>query len=280
MLSAAAVKIVGVLGAASLIIGCLEIGGRFSATDAADRGGAARHGPPRWMPTSRPPVEWTRDERPITETAIEALLASGQLGEAQLRVQQDMRTTAWQPELVGALLAVSRATARLSPAEAGAWLRDLPACEERNSAIATLAEEWSATAPAAAMEWSASLATDQGRFEAMQRVFDRWTAHDATAAAQWLADHEACPAADLLICRFVSASQFVANTPELALQWAGLLSEPEARVQQVEAVIVAWSRRDAAAALNYVMESSLLTSAQKQLLERRLAAEWSPPATE
>jgi hypothetical protein len=169
--------------------------------------------------------------------------------------------------------------AQHSRADAADWLRNLPSSEGRNLALATLAADWATSAPDEAMNWAASLELNSGRVDAMQRVFNRWADKDIVASAQWLADHEASPQADTLIGNLVNDTSLVSVAPERALQWSALISDPTARSATVQHVIMAWATRDAAAALRYAQDTSLLSAVQRQqMLEMlRPSAALPPP---
>ena len=203
----------------------------------------------------------------VASAAVDALLRTGNAQLARDTIERwnanpDTRTKLDNASFEKAALAL----ANESRTAAADWLRDLPASESRNLALATLAAEWSETAPQAAMQWAAALEGDEGRTDAMQRVFNRWAATDMTAASQWLAENEAHPKADELIASLVSDSPLRETNPALALRWAELIADADARSRNVESIVLGWGNQDRDAAVRHVNESTTLKPEQRQRL--------------
>jgi hypothetical protein len=158
------------------------------------------------------------------------------------------------------------------PSVAAEWLRRLPLSEARNHALLQLVSRWAEQNPAAALSWAALLTPDDGRTGILMRGFQQWARSAPAAASQWLSENEAHPLADVLICQLALDPKLVGTHPDLALQWSALLEEPEARSQQVEAVILEWGRHDLAGASDYIRRSAAFDASEKRRLLDRLAA--------
>jgi hypothetical protein len=160
--------------------------------------------------------------------------------------------------------------AQHSPTEAAAWLRTLPPSSERNAALAAVAENWAASDPKAAMDWSSGLSAGDDRQNAMQKAFNEWEHTDMLAAAQWLGQQPADPVTDHMIANLVGDPRVTQADPPAALMLAESVSEPRLRGQSLDAVLRTWGREDPTAAEKYVMESTQLSSAQKEQILQRL----------
>jgi hypothetical protein len=160
--------------------------------------------------------------------------------------------------------------AQHSPAEAAAWLRTLPPSSERNAALAVVAENWATSDPKAAMDWSNGLSAGDDRQNALQKAFSQWERADMLAAAQWLGQQPADPVTDHMIANLVGDPRVTQADPPSALMLAESVSDPRLRGQSLDAVLRTWGRKDPAAAEKYVMESTQLSSAQKEQILQRL----------
>lgn len=202
---------------------------------------------------------------------LDALAASGQLSLARATVERWAADPA-QPAIgEAAFVSVAAALAQGDAAQAGAWLKNLPASAARDVALvefpAQLAQQQS---PRAALEWAeASLPADL-RSQALQRTFSDWVESAPADAGDWLGSHLArTPASadtDRLISTLVNLGPAVKASPATALQWAALVSEPAARSALEERIALRWARQDRDAAVGYIVNHPTLSPARKQAL--------------
>jgi hypothetical protein len=206
----------------------------------------------------------------LASTAVESLLKAGQNDVAKVAIEQWANGPAANKLDNSAFERMALRLAESSPQEAGAWLLSLPAGEARNYAVSTLAATWTEKDAAGAAAWAAQLDPPNGRLNALQRVLTRWADRDPVATVQWLGKNETDSAMDPLIANLLNESTLPLIHPEVAAQWAELITEPNLRAQTLENVIVAWACQDGSAALRQTNESTLFSPEQKRRLIEKL----------
>ena len=198
---------------------------------------------------------------------LEALVQHGQVASAK----SVLETWARDPQQL-ALEAAAFETAAMSlvksqPAETGAWLRSLPANEERNAAFATFAATWAKQDPRGALQWAETLAPGEGQQAALRRTVSDWIEEFPDQVSGWLGDYlthaPAGPTADVLIETVINNSPTLRTAPKAALQWTGLLSDPAKQVDYHEKIAVRWAEQDVAAALDFVAKSTVIPGDRK-----------------
>jgi len=156
------------------------------------------------------------------------------------------------------------------PANIGAWLRSLPASQDRNAAIASLAYNWGTRDPVAAMHWAQTLTPQQDQPNAVSRVFGEWVQSDPTQAIPWLKNYLArtpnSVARDAMIGSLVLFSPLAKNNPGAAAKLADSITNPEARFTYQQQIFQAWGRSDAPTAIQYVQHSPTISPDRKKLL--------------
>lgn len=202
---------------------------------------------------------------------LDALAASGQLPLARAAVERWTTDPAQPPIGEAAFVSVASALAQGDAAQAGAWLKNLPASPARDIALvefpAQLAQQLS---PRAALDWAeANLAADL-RSQALQRTFSDWVEAAPAEAGDWLGSHLTRNAAnadtDRLVSTLVNLGPAVKASPTTALQWTALVSDPAARSALEERVALRWARQDRDAAVNYISSHPTFPPARKQAL--------------
>jgi len=202
----------------------------------------------------------------IAGTAVEALLQKGDIALARSAVEQWAQVG--PPLGNNTFEAVALDIAGTSPTGAMAWLKSLPASNDRNYALTTLSAVWVKSDPKAAMEWAMQLGSADGREPVMERAFNQWAQDDEASARQWLNGHLSDPVAEKMVVSMVAESDLAYSNPQEAIVWADMISDPSARLENVEDVFLSWARRDLDAAANYIKDDPALTPAEKkQVLE-------------
>jgi hypothetical protein len=205
---------------------------------------------------------------------LQALIESGHAGLAQTAVE------AWandplQPKIGAAAYEfVAMALAKNSPQTAAAWLRSLPASDDRNSALVTFTSFWGQSDPAAAMHWAETLAPQEGQPEVISQIFSGWMRSNAAAAMNWLGHYTSrTPAfveSDLMIGSLVLFSPAAKNDPKVALKLSDKITNPQTREIYQEQVYQSWGRRDPAAAIDYLQQNPMIASEQKKILIQQI----------
>lgn len=202
---------------------------------------------------------------------LDALAASGQLALARSTVER-WAADPTQPAIgEAAFVAVAAALAHGDAAQAGAWLKTLPASATRDIALvefpAQLAQQQS---PRAALEWTEANLPSDLRSQALQRTFSDWVESAPADAGDWLGGHLArnptSADTDRLISTLVNLGPAVKANPATALRWTALVNDPAARSSLEERVALRWARQDRDAAVSYIVNHPTLSPARKQAL--------------
>jgi hypothetical protein len=212
----------------------------------------------------------------VARAGLQALVDSGNLDLARQAVET-WTYSPLKPDIgAAAYETVAMALGKDAPEEASAWLKALPVTPATSSAVTTFALEWSKRDPVSAMAWAETLPPNENQAPAISNIFGNWAAQNPTAAGEWLNDYFSrvtpSPDNDTQVEALIFRSSTLQNSPTLALQWAGLISDPTEREASEESVLKRWASSDRAAATDYVNKSPTLTADQKQALLQELQA--------
>jgi hypothetical protein len=204
------------------------------------------------------------DSRHVAAAAVEALLQKGNGVLARGAVEQWARIPDGPPLGNTTFEAVALDIARDSSLDAMNWLKSLPAGDDRNYALTTLAAVWVKSDPKAALDWAGQLPDTDGRLSVMERAFNQWAQDDSNAARQWLTGRLSDPAAEKMVVSMVAESDLAYSNPQEAIVWAGLIADPATRLDNIEDIFLSWVRRDPDAAATYIRDDPALTAAEKK----------------
>ena len=204
------------------------------------------------------------DPAHVTSIAVDALIQSGNGALARDAVAQWMQIPNGPSVGNVAIEAAALDLAATSLPDATTWLKSLPAGTDRNYAMTTLAAAWVKTDPKAAMDWTMQLSEADGRTAAMERAFNDWAQADDESARQWIKGHLDDPGAETMVTSMVAESGLSYSNPQEAIVWADLISDPNARLENVEDIFLSWVRRDPDAAANYIKNDPTLTADEKK----------------
>jgi len=232
----------------------------------------------RQMATNDPKglVEWVKnilqqggqfngmDPAHVTDAAVKALIQAGDATRARDAIAQWLQIPDGPDIGNAALETAALDLATTSSKDALDWLKTLPSGNDRNYALTTLAASWVKTDPKAAMDWTMRLAEADGRAAAMERAFNDWAQADDLAARQWIKGHLDDPAAETMVVSMVAESGLAWSNPQEAITWADLISDPSARLENVEDIFLSWVRRDPDAAAIYIKNDPALTDEEKK----------------
>jgi hypothetical protein len=201
---------------------------------------------------------------------LEALIKSGNIDLARAAVE------AWAADPgklnfgPAAYQIVAMAMDKNTPETTAAWLRSLPASEDRNNALTALASTWANSNPGAAMHWAETIPATEGQSAAISQVFSQWMQNDPVAAMNWLDDYiprtSGIVEDDTLIGSMILFSPTTKNDPGEAMKLADAIANPQTRLVYQQQVAQSWGRTDPGAAVEYVLNSTTIGQDQKQLL--------------
>jgi hypothetical protein len=209
---------------------------------------------------------------------LEALAANNGNG-AEL-ARKAVETWAHDPERppIGesAYLTTAVAMSQTAPQYAGDWLRSMPPSEERDTALVEFPAHWSRTQPRDALAWLEKNLPASLQMRALDRTFGEWVERNSAEASEWLASVLARtsgnPDTDRLVVLLITLGSETRSNPATALQWTGLISDPETRRTQEEKVVLRWGHQDRSAAIDYIRKSPTISPERKPALLETIAS--------
>jgi hypothetical protein len=114
---------------------------------------------------------------------------------------------------------------------------------------------WSPTDPQGMAEFALkNLSTDQQN-TALSRALAFWADSDPAAAATWINQKKPGAASDVGVAEIAMSPQ-LAQTPDLAANWAKIITDPNLRSRTLAAVLQTWARSNPTAVRHYLETSS------------------------
>jgi hypothetical protein len=205
---------------------------------------------------------------------VEALVENGKIDLARQAVETWAKDPAHLNIEAAAFETVASVLAKTQPREAGDWLRSMPISDERNAAMASFVSTWAEQDTRAALQWAEALPANEGQQDAINRTISDWIETRPSEIGDWLSDYlSRAPANDYtdgLIGRVINVSPTVRASPQTALQWLALISDPATRAATAEKVAVRWAAQDHAAAINFVQTSATIPADRKPALVQQI----------
>jgi hypothetical protein len=207
---------------------------------------------------------------------LQSLIAHGQIDLARSVLDGWAKDPAKLNLEAAAYESVAMELAKTAPQETGAWLRSLPATEERDASIATFTATWAEHDPRAALQWAETLPPGDMQQAAFRRTVSDWIERYPSEVSGWLGDYLArvppSTATDSLVETVINVSPTMRATPQLALQWTNLVSDPAKRAADEETVALRWGAQNSAAAADYVWKSRTIPPERKAALVQKIQA--------
>ena len=146
---------------------------------------------------------------------------------------------------------------QIAPAEAAQFLRSVHEAYQAPAAIEAYLRTRAQDNPVEAMTWQSSLSADDpiNQPNNAEVLMQEWSRTDSVAASTWLNDTQAGPQRDAAIVGFTST--MLDFEPEAAAAWSNTMTDPEARVQQLNRSIQHWARNQPVEALEWVKTAEL-----------------------
>jgi hypothetical protein len=205
---------------------------------------------------------------------VEALVENGKTDLARQAVEAWSKDPAHLNIEAAAFETVASALAKTEPREGGEWLRSMPISDERNAAMASFVSGWAEQDTRSALQWAETLPANEGQQEAINRTVSDWIETRPDEVGDWLSDYlSRAPAndhTDGLIERVINVSPTVRSSPQTALPWLALISDPVTRAATAEKVAVRWGAQDHTAAINFVQSSATIPADRKPALVQQI----------
>ena len=191
-------------------------------------------------------------------------IASGLTDEASRRRLID-RTASLPPEQRAELRqGVLGQWTMTNPDEAAAWIRTLPA-DEQKPLRATAAQRIMNLKPALGAELMLEGADENVRPQVYSNVAMQWAAQDMRAAGEWLTKQPQGPELDR--ARVTYAAAIEQRDPAAAMDWARSVQDETQRADSVGSIYQSWRTKDPAAANAALAAAGLSPDQMKQIRE-------------
>ena len=158
---------------------------------------------------------------------------------------------------------------QIAPAEAAQFLRRLNQAEQAPAAIEAYLRTRAQSNPLETMAWQAKLGADDPLNQRQNTaiIMQEWSRSDSVAASVWLNAAAAGPQRDAAIVGF--SDTMLDFEPEAAMAWSNTISDPAARVAELNRAIEHWARSQPLAARQWLnsaeLAPALRTSLAKQI---------------
>lgn len=137
-----------------------------------------------------------------------------------------------------------------SPTNIANLVSKMPPGDDQNAAAMRVAAAWATTDPHAASEWAMQFPDARHRSLACRYIAQNWSRNDPAAARAW---SMSLPAGEEQQEAFSGMTEALINDhPEKASEFAPLLTHPEYRYRRIKQVAESWSKRDPAAASQWL----------------------------
>lgn len=164
----------------------------------------------------------------------------------------------------------------MNPDEAVAWIRSLPA-EEQKPLRASAGQRVMNVKPALGAELMLEDAVEKDRPQLYDQIAGQWAQMDARAAGDWLTKQPQGPELDG--ARASYARVIAQRDPAAALDWARAVQNEQQRTESVTSIYQLWRMKDAPAAEAALTAAGLPTAQVKQIREAPSPqATGAPPA--
>jgi hypothetical protein len=140
----------------------------------------------------------------------------------------------------------------------------------RDDAFHAVADGWSASDPSALANYATSLPNGQNRTYAMDKATDNWSLQDPKAMADWLTTSPTGVDFDQAIATWISKTDSLNRSPEVAMQWVENISNPKLKYDTMTLVLNQWNQTNPVAAQNYAANVSWIDEQRRQELLKDL----------
>ena len=149
---------------------------------------------------------------------------------------------------------------------ASQWMQSLPVGQAKDFALNYISYQLTMSERQAALNMASEIGDTGIRTEAMVFAALSWCDHDRAAATQWMQSLPVGPNKDLVAKGIVRA--LAANDPQAAFDIAAGIGNSDLRTTTLKNVVEQWSKKDPAAATQWINRSTLPQDLKTQLLQR------------
>jgi hypothetical protein len=165
----------------------------------------------------------------------------------------------------------SNALAAVDPLQAVSWIEGHLDRDFAAGAPVLIVRRWvESGSPVAAIDWALSLDAGAVRDDAFTAAFSRWLTTEPEEAEDWLRTAAPAPGLDSAVRNLMRRS--FRSEPEIGVEWAQRIHDPEVRERVLFGVARYWMQEDPEAAKAWLAESGLSEQMKSALLK--------PPLTE
>jgi len=206
------------------------------------------------------------------ESLIQSLSANGAFDAAVRFASEDTsrHRAGWVNEAY-------RAWALREPADALAAATKLPGAEARGEAVHGVMIGWSDANPQAMADYAMQLPDGEERAFALGQALPKWAAEDPASASHWLEQHGSDPSFDAGILAIATLPALVQGRPDVSVEWASSIADPQTRDGALQAIAERWARSDGAAFGRYLDSNPKLRAEDRNSLARGAQNVSGPP---
>lgn len=145
--------------------------------------------------------------------------------------------------------------ARHQPEQALGQIATLTDPKIRASAKAGLLSGWADADAQQLAQYAQKLPPGEDRTQAFATALPRWVERDPTAATQWIGGFDPSPDLDAGVAAVASLPSLITQKPEVAMDWAGNITDRAKRIMTKHDIFTQWAGRDLAAARRFAETS-------------------------
>ena len=172
----------------------------------------------------------------------------------------------------GWLAAIFQRWGASQPQDAIQKLNSIADGKLRSAALQAVMAGWAGNDPAGLAAFSISLPAGPDRDGGLKLALDNWSLQDPAAMAAWLNTLPPGNDFDQGVTMMLAKTDAANLNTETALQWVQSVSDPALRFDSLATVVTQWAQTDAAAAINFVNNSALLSDQQRSTLLQKISA--------
>ncbi len=162
---------------------------------------------------------------------------------------------------------VARDFARKDPEAAASWVEAFAENDYAAGAISRVGGQWGRQDPEAAVGWLEGISEGRGQQEGLRTVFGDWEDTNPAKAGEYLTAMPRSDKRDAAISGF--SSGYAWQDPQMAIAWAGDISEPNLRQQSLTRAGQIYFRRDPEGARTWLETSGLPAETQAKIRRGR-----------
>jgi hypothetical protein len=137
----------------------------------------------------------------------------------------------------------------------------------RRTSVQAVYSSWAQNDSPGLANYALTLAAGEDRSFVLKEALRNWVADSSIDAAQWISQQTLSEDFDEGISSVVRLP-VLANQPQVAMDWAANITQPQKRQQMYSTILEDWLRKDAGAARTFVESSPDLNDEERRLLSQ------------